>query len=174
MRAEKTQILNDVGNMLSGSEYIFMCTYKGLKVKEISELRKLLAQQKAICKVLKNRIVRKAAEQKGIAGLSDLKIAGDTAFIFGKGDASQVAKVIVGFAKTHQPLSPKMGLLDGALIKAEDVKAVSEMPPLNVLRAQLLGLLQAPGRNLVTILNTKASEIVNVLNAFKNKLEENK
>ncbi len=174
MRTEKIQILKDIGDMIGTADYVFMCTYNGLKVKQFSEFRRILSQHKATCRVLKNRLVRKAAEERGIKELAGLKIAGDTAFVFGKGDAGAVAKALLAFAKSHQPLAAKKGYIDGSLLSDSEVKAVSELPPLNVMRSQLLGLLQAPTRNLVTILNMKSSEIVNVLNAYKNKLEENK
>lgn len=174
MRAEKIQILKDVSEIVAGSDYLFMCTYKGLKVKEFAELRKSLASHSATCRVFKNRIVQKAAEQAGMKELAAIKLTGDTAFVFGKGDAGSVAKALLAFAKTHQALGAKFGVVGGDLLSAEDVKVLSELPGKDVLRAQLLGLLQAPAANLVSILNMKASEIVNVLNSYKNKLEENK
>ena len=175
MRAEKTQLLKDIGQMVGDSDYLFMFTYKGLKVKQISELRKSLSKHNATCKVLKNRLVKKAAESIGIKKISELSLTGDTAFIFGRGDAGPVAKVLLTFSKTHEALSAKNAYIGGELLGAKDVKLISELPSLEVLRAQLLGLLLAPSRNLVTILNVKASEIVNVINSYKDKLEkENK
>lgn len=171
MRAEKTQIVDDIAGMLGGAKFIFMLSYKGLKVKDISEFRRVLSKNRAECKVLKNRLVRKAASNLGIEALGNLKLSGDTAFVFGQGDAGGTAKAIMDFVKTHESVAPKAGFMDCKIMTAEDIRIVSELPPIEVLRAQLLGLLLAPARNLVTVLNAKASEIVNVLNAYKNKLE---
>ena len=172
MRVEKLQLLNEIGNTLEKSDYVFLMSYKGLTVKDFSELRDSLSKHNAECQVLKNRLIRKAAEQKGIKGLSELKIVGDTAVVSGKGDAGAVAKALLGFAKTHEPVKAKAGYLEGAILGKNDVAALADLPSREVLRAQLLGVLLAPSRNLVTILDMKATEIVNLINAFKDKKEK--
>ncbi|MFZ2658141.1 MAG: 50S ribosomal protein L10 [Victivallales bacterium] len=171
MRIEKVQLLNEIGNMLEKSDYVFLITFKGLNVADFSELRGSLGKHNAECHVLKNRMIRKAAEAKGIKGLSELKFVGDTAVVSGKGDAGPVAKALMVFAKAHEQVSAKAGYLEGAVVSKGDISAIASLPTREVLRAQLLGVLLAPSRNLVTLLNVKASEIVNVLNAFKNKKE---
>ena len=172
MRVEKIQLLNEIGNTLEKSDYVFLMSYKGLTVRDFSELRDSLSKHNAECHVLKNRLIKKAAEQKGIKGLSELKIVGDTAVVSGKGDAGAVAKTLLGFAKTHEPVKAKAGYLEGAVLGKSDVAALADLPPREVLRAQLLGVLLAPSRNLVTILDMKATEIVNLINAFKDKKEK--
>ncbi|HCE44183.1 MAG TPA: 50S ribosomal protein L10 [Lentisphaeria bacterium] len=172
MRIEKIQLLNEIGNTLEKADYVFFITYKGLTVSHFSELRDSLGKLKAECHVLKNRMIKKAAEKKGIKGLSELKLVGDTAVVSGKGDAGPVAKALMLFAKAHDQVSTKSGYLEGAMVSKGDVSAIASLPSREVLRAQLLGVLLAPSRNLVTLLNVKASEIVNVLNAFKDKKEK--
>ncbi len=171
MRSDKIQLVEDISKIISSSDYLFMCSYKGLKVKDMSELRKNLSGSKAECKVLKNRLIKKAAEQLGLKDLAGIKLTGDTAVIFGKGDAGKTAKSICEFSKKFEHFVPKTGFFDGTVIDKSGIKAVSELPPVEVLRAMLLGVLSSPARNLVTILNAKASEIVNVINSYKNKLE---
>lgn len=171
MRNDKLQLVEDISRIISTSDYLFMCSYKGLKVKDMSELRKSLAGAKAECKVLKNRLLKKAAEQLGLKELGAVKLTGDTAVIFGKGDVGKAAKTICDFSKKFEIFVPKMGFFDGTIIDKSGIKAVSELPSIEVLRAMLLVALSSPARNLVTILNTKASEIVNVINSYKNKLE---
>ncbi len=172
MRVEKVQLLNEIGNTLEKSDYVFLITYKGLKVSDFSELRGALGKFSAECHVLKNRMIRKAAEQKGIKGLSELKLVGDTALVSGKGDAGPVAKALMVYSKAHEQVSPKAGYLEGSVMSKGDISALASLPTRDVLRAQLLGVLIAPSRNLVSLLNVKASEIVNVLNAFKDKKEK--
>ncbi|HBC87942.1 MAG TPA: 50S ribosomal protein L10 [Lentisphaeria bacterium] len=172
MRVEKVQLLNEIGNTLEKSDYIFLITYKGLKVSDFSELRGSLGKFNAECHVLKNRMIRKAAEKKGIKGLSELKLTGDTALVSGKGDAGPVAKALMVYSKAHEQVSPKAGYLEGAMVSKGDITAIASLPSRDALRSQLLGVLLAPSRNLVTILNVKASEIVNVLNAYKDKKEK--
>ena len=91
--------------------------------------------------------------------------------VSGTGDPGTVAKIIAEFTKTNSQLAAKGGYLEGALLSDTDVKAIASLPPKEVIYAQLLGLLQAPSRNLVSLLNNKAASILNVLNAYKDKLD---
>ena len=124
--------------------------------------------------MLKNRFINKMAELNGIDALAAFKLSGDTAMISGKGDAGPVAKAIKAFsAETKGVLSAKGGYFDGAVLEPQQVIAIADLPGKDALRAQLLGLLVAVPTGLVRVLNAKASSIVNVINAYKNKLEEN-
>lgn len=173
MRPERIQIGKDIGAMLTGSEYLYFVTYKGLKVKDMDQFRTKLAAVGAECHVLKNRVVRKVAELNGLEKLAAQRIAGDTAVVMGSGDVGAVAKVIDDFSNdTKGVVSAKCGYYDGAMLSAAEVKAFAGLPSKDVMRAQLLGLLAAVPTGLVRVLNAKASSIVNVINAYKNKLEE--
>lgn len=173
MRAEKVQLANDIGKLLAGSSFAYFVSYKGLKVKEINAFRNSLAKNGAECHVLKNRLIRKVAELNGMAPLANYKIVGDTAVVLGKGDPGIAAKVIDDFVKsTKGVMSAKCGYYEGAMLTDGDVKAIAALPSKDVLRAQLLGLLLAAPTNLVSVLNAKAASILNVINAYKNKLEQ--
>jgi len=174
MRQERIQLGQDVAALLTGSDYLFFVTYKGLKVKDVDSFKKQLAPLGAECHVLKNRFIRKMAELNGMTALAEFKLTGDTAMISGKGDAGPVAKAIKAFSsETKGILSAKGGYFDGELLDAQQVIAIADLPGKDALRAQLLGLLVAVPTGLVRVLNAKASSIVNVINAYKNKLEEN-
>ena len=173
MRAEKVQMVNDIGELLNNTDYIFLISYKGLSVENFAELRIKLGECQSKCQVLKNRLIRKAAELHGPSLITDIPLTGDTAIITGEGDSSTVAKVINQFSKSHEAVASKGGYLEGQLIVEEDVKELAALPSRDILYSQLIGVIQAPARNLVSTLNNKVSSIVNVLNAFKNKLEDN-
>ena len=173
MRAEKVQLVNDIGAIMKESDFLFLITYKGLNVSEFSELRNRLAEQNADCCVLKNRLIRKAAEISGFDDIAKIELKGDTALVSGKGDPGVVAKVISTFGKEYESVAPKNGYLDGSVLSSDDVMAIAELPSREVLLSQLVGVVQAPARNFVSVLNTKATEIMNLLNAYKNKLEGN-
>jgi len=174
MRQERIQLGQDVAALLTGSDYLFFVTYKGLKVKDVDSFKKQLAPLGAECHVLKNRFINKMAELNGLDDLAQFKLSGDTAMISGKGDAGPVAKAIKAFsAETKGVLSAKGGYFDGAVLEPQQVIAIADLPGKDALRAQLLGLLVAVPTGLVRVLNAKASSIVNVINAYKNKLEEN-
>jgi large subunit ribosomal protein L10 len=171
MRIEKTLLVESIGQMIEDSSFLFFVSYKGLNVKNFSALRDQLAEKDADCRVLKNRLIRKAAELKGIDALKDFDLKDDTAMIFGSGDASATAKVISEFFKKHSEVEAKGGYMEGSVLDVESVNAIATLPSREVLLSQLIGVIQAPAVNLVSVLNQKTSSIVNVLNAYKDKLE---
>ena len=175
MRQEKIQIGNDIAAMLTSSDFVYFVSYKGLSTAEMNKFRDKLYAAGANCHVLKNRVVRKVAELNGLEALANTKITGDTAVVVGNGDASAVAKVITEFtASTKEVLAPKCGYFEGAMLSAAEIKAIADLPSKDALRAQLLGLLNAVPTGLVRVLSAKAGSIINVINAYKNKLEEAK
>jgi len=175
MRQEKIQIGNDIAAMLTSSDFVYFVSYKGLTTAEMNAFRDKLYAAGANCHVLKNRVVRKVAELNGLDALANTKIVGDTAVVVGNGDASAVAKVITEFtASTKEVLAPKCGYFEGAMLSAAEIKAIADLPSKDALRAQLLGLLNAVPTGLVRVLSAKAGSIINVINAYKNKLEEAK
>ncbi|OGV39920.1 MAG: 50S ribosomal protein L10 [Lentisphaerae bacterium GWF2_45_14] len=174
MRAEKIQLVNDIGRMLKDSTFVFFINYRGLAVKDFTAFRDELSKHKAQCHVLKNSLVMKAAEINNMSVLASCKLANDTAFVFGNDDAGAVAKVIDEFGKKNDKLTAKSGYMEGGILSQNDVKAIAALPPKEVLQAMLLGVFQAPARNFVSVLNAKVCSIVNVINAYKNKREEAK
>ena len=171
MRIEKKQMVEEIGALMKGADFLFLISYKGLDVAAFSELRGKLAEKNAECRVLKNRLIRKAAEKEGLDVITQLDLSQDTAVVAGSGDPGEVAKVIDSFGKDFNAVAPKGGCLDGAALTSAEVKSIAALPSKEVLLSQLLGVLQAPSRNLVSVLNTKATEILNVLNAYKDKKE---
>jgi len=171
MRNEKVHLVNYIGGLLKDADYVYFVSYKGLSVKAFSEFRNQLAKNNAECHVLKNTLIRKAAELFKLEALAKNEMKESTALVSGLGDPGTVAKVIADFNKTNNQLAAKGGFLEGALLSDADVKAIASLPPKEVIYAQLLGLLQAPSRNLVSLLNNKAASILNVLNAYKDKLD---
>lgn len=172
MRSEKTYLVNMIGNALTGSDYVYFISYQGLKVKDFSALRNQLAKLDSNCHVFKNSMVKKAAELSKIDALATMELTGSTAVVFGNGDPSAVAKALVDFGKTNNVVEAKGGYFEGAKLSAAEVGDIASLPSKEVLYAQLLGVLQGPSRNLVSILNNKAASILNVLNAYKDKLEK--
>lgn len=171
MRVEKKQIVNDIGAMIEKSAYVYMISYKGLKVREFDELRSELYKLGSRCYVLKNTLVRKAAELKGMSKLAGMRVTHDTAVVIGNGDAGSVAKALSEFAKKNKAVVLKGGYIEGAVLTSADVEAIADLPPREVLLAQLLGLLQAPARNLVSLLHAKLSSVVYVLDSYRRKKE---
>ncbi|MCQ2377878.1 MAG: 50S ribosomal protein L10 [Victivallaceae bacterium] len=172
MRSEQTFLVRSIVQMISEADYCYFISYIGIPVKDFSELRNQLAGQGATCHVLKNSLIKKAAAELKIDDIDDVDLKGGTAMVFGKGDCSAIAKILKDFGRKSDKIQAKGGYLDGAILKSADVTALADLPAKPVLQAMLLGVLNAPARNLVTVLNAKAASIVNVINAYKNKVEK--
>jgi large subunit ribosomal protein L10 len=170
MRIEKQYLVASIVDAVKNSDYVYFVSYAGLTVKSFSELRNQLAAAGACCQVQKNTLIKKAADQLELE-LEAIDLTASTAMVFGKGDCSAVAKLLVEFGKKQEQVKAKGGYMDGAVLSAAEVGALADLPAKPVLQAMLLGVLQAPARNLVTVLNAKVSSIVNVVNAYKDKLE---
>lgn len=171
MRSEKTHLVNYIGGLLKDSDYVYFVSYKGLDVVAFSNFRNQLADNNAQCHVLKNRMIKKAAELFDIDALAEFELKDSTALISGTGDPGAVAKVITEFGEKNKAVAAKGGYFEGAALSVSDVADIASLPPKEVLQAQLLGVLQAPARDFVCLLNAKAATILNVLNAYKDKLE---
>lgn len=173
MRYEKTQMVNDISNLLMNSEYIYVISYKGLSVSAFTDFRKKLNEHEAQCHVCKNTLIKKAIELNKLEKWNTQKFKDDTALVTGNGDPSETAKLISLFAKDFEAVSPKGGIVEGDYLESDDVKSLASLPSKDVLYSQLLGVLQGPQKNFVTALNSAVSGIVNVINSYKNKKEEN-
>ena len=172
MRSEKRHVVESIAQMIDGSDYCYFVTYAGLKVKAFETLRNDLAKQNARCHVLKNSLIRKAAAELKIDALDALDLTKSTAMVYGKGDCGAVAKSIAEFSKKNEQVQTKGGYVEAAFLSAADVAAIADLPPREVMLAMLLGLIQAPARNLVSVINQGVAQIVNVTNAYKEKLEK--
>ena len=170
MRIEKQYLVASIVDAVKNSDYVYFVSYAGLTVKSFSELRNQLAAAGAFCQVQKNTLIKKAADQLELE-LEAIDLTASTAMVFGKGDCSAVAKLLVEFGKKQEQVKAKGGYMDGAVLSSAEVGALADLPAKPVLQAMLLGVLEAPARNLVTVLNAKAASIVNVVNAYKDKLE---
>ena len=170
MRIEKQFLVASIVDAVKNSDYVYFVSYAGLTVKSFSELRNQLADAGAKCTVQKNTLIKKAADQLELE-LEAIDLTASTAMVYGQGDCSAVAKLLVEFGKKQEQVKAKGGYMDGAVLSSAEVGALADLPAKPVLQAMLLGVLQAPARNLVTVLNAKVASIVNVVNAYKDKLE---
>ena len=164
MRAEKQYLISEVEVHLKKSDYVILANFTGVSVADTAALRKKLAAEKAEFHVVKNSSLRVAAKALGLPELSD-SLTGPTAIVVGGNNSPGVAKVLKAFFKEKQKLQVKSAVLGKKLISATDVDALAELPSLDALRAQLLGLLNQPAGMFVRVLNAVPSGLVNVLQA---------
>jgi large subunit ribosomal protein L10 len=142
-RPEKVATVEEIKEKLEGARAAVLTEYRGLKVSELADLRASLRAADAEYKVYKNTLARRAAEDAGLAELVSL-LEGPTAITFVNGDAVAVAKALRDYSKTNAHLVVKGGVLGARIIQPEDVTALADIEPREVLLAKLAGGFQAP------------------------------
>jgi large subunit ribosomal protein L10 len=142
-RPEKVAVVDEVRDKLAGADAALLTEYRGLTVKQLAELRRQLRPAGGEYKVYKNTLVRFAAREV-VEDRLDPLLTGPTAITFVRGDAAAVAKLLRDYARGHQALVVKGGLLGDKVVTAKDVEALADLPSRDVLLAQLAGAFQAP------------------------------
>jgi large subunit ribosomal protein L10 len=167
MRAEKQFISSEYIARLNSSPFFIVVDYTGLRVGPMTELRKRLHKAGAEIHVVKNTIFRVAAKEAGV----DLggALAGQVAVVTGQKDVSAAAKVLKTFASEFERPKTRFGFLNNQRLEPAAIQELAELPPLEVLRGKLLGLLNTPATRLVALLNTPASQLARVLQAKADK-----
>ena len=169
MRAEKKLLTNEYVARLNASPFFIVCGYQGLKVAHLSELRKRLRQAGAEIHVVKNTVFSVAAKEAGIDINGSL--AGQVAVVTGQKDISAAAKTVKNFAAEFDKLKLKFGYMGSQRLDEASIVALADLPSLDVLRAKLLGLFNAPATKLATLINTPATMLAQVIKAKAEKGE---
>lgn len=164
MRAEKQFISNEYVARLNASPFFIVVDYTGLKVGPITELRKRLVKAGAEIHVVKNSIFRLAAKEAGVADLGPT-LTGQIAVVTGQRDVSAAAKIVKSFHAEFDKPKVKFGYLNSQRLEAATIAVLADLPPIEVLRSKLLGLLNTPATSLVRLLNTPANQLARVLQA---------
>jgi len=171
MRAEKQILTKEYVARLNASPFFIVVDYKGLKVAHLTELRKRLRLAGAEIHVVKNSTFRIAAKEAGVADLNGA-LTGQLAVVTGQKDISAAAKAVKNFGAEFDKLKVKFGYLDNQRLEQAAILALADLPSLDVLRAKLLGLLNAPATKLVVMLNTPATQLARVIKAKAEKAEK--
>lgn len=169
MRAEKKFLSEEVGRHLSKSDYLFIASYTKATVPDINTLRVQLRKEQAEFHVVKNSALRAAARDANLPEIAGL--VGQNAIIVGGKNPSAVAKIVREFFKSTQKMQVKAGVMGGKALAAADVEMLADLPPLEVVRAQLLGLFQVPSQQFVRLLAAAPASLLNVMQAKVRKEE---
>lgn len=169
----KSVVISDVREKILKSKAIFITEYKGLKVGELTNLRRELRAKNGDVKIVKNTLFLLAA--KGIIPKLDEKVFnGATAVMFAYGEPSLVAKQIVGFSKNNPFLIIKGAILENDFILPDRVEFLSTLPEKEVLLSMLINALSSPISCFSNAISSPISGLINVLNAIKqNKINKN-
>ncbi len=153
VREQKQQVVSEIAEKLRESKSTIVVDYRGLNVAAVTELRKQLREANVDFKVYKNSMTRRATAEVELTQLDEV-LVGPNAIAFSNDDVIAPAKIINEFAKKHEALEIKAGVIEGQVSSVEDVKALAELPSRDGLLSMLLSVLQAPVRNFA--LATKA------------------
>lgn len=166
-RARKKEFLEQYKGYLSQAQGVILVTFQGLSVPEMETLRKKLKEQGAVFMVVKNTLLRIALQESEYPLPENGVLEGPTAAVFALEDPVAAAKAVVDFIKEHEEqISIKAGFLERRVITAEAVRQLAQLPPLPVLRAQLIGLILAPATKLVQVLYEPGRRVAGVLKAY--------
>ncbi|HWX19424.1 MAG TPA: 50S ribosomal protein L10 [Candidatus Binatia bacterium] len=171
MRPEKQYLTKEYLARLNASPFFIVVDYKGLNVGHMTELRKRLTKAGAEVHVVKNSVFRLAAKEAGVGDLNGA-LAGQLAVVTGKRDISTAAKVVKSFGAEFDRLKVYFGYLNNQRLEQPALMTLADLPSMEVLRGQLLGVFMAPASKLVRLLNTPASQMARVLKARQDKLGE--
>jgi large subunit ribosomal protein L10 len=166
LKAEKERIVEELTERLKSTPTLFVADYRGLSVTEIDELRTQVIQHGARFTVVKNTLTKRAAEAAGADALLAL-LDGPTAiaFIEADGDLVAVAKALADSARTTRVLAIRGGILDGTPIGEEDVKNLATLPPLDVLRGQVIGAITSPLMTVVGLISAPVRDLIGLIDA---------
>ena len=165
MKAEKEYIIAEILERINSSPFLLVTDYAGMDVPQFAELRNRLREAGAVYHVAKNSFVKRATTEAGYPEGIGEALGGQTAVVTGESDVCAAAKVIKTFRKEFEKPEIKGGVLDGELLDVAQVEALADLPPMDVLRAQLLGVLTSPARELVTVLNEPGASLARLFQA---------
>jgi large subunit ribosomal protein L10 len=170
-REKKEELIQNYIEELNLSQAVIITSYRGLKVSQVEQLRKKIRDAEGSFAVVKNTLAARALQEVGLPVADDLLI-GPVGIGFCHNNVSGVAKTITDYAKQNELLVIKGGILGPRVIDGEAVKNLANLPSLEVLRAQLLGLINAPASRLAGVVAGGVRQLVNVVNAYAEKDSE--
>jgi large subunit ribosomal protein L10 len=165
-KEDKERVVAELTEKLRTAETLFVADYRGLTMPQIDSLRGKLIENGARLSVVKNTLTRRAAEAAGAdALLALLEGPSAIAFIEADGDMVAVAKALADSARETKVLEIRGGVMQGREISASDVEELAKLPPLDVLRGQVLGAIIAPLSSIAALLNAPLQNLYGLLDA---------
>jgi large subunit ribosomal protein L10 len=162
---EKVDVVKELSVKIKAAKAIVLADYRGLTVEQDTELRNALRKAGVEYKVVKNTLTRFAAKENGLGGL-DSFLNGPTAMAISSTDLIAPAKVLAEYAKKYEKLELKVGVVEGKIINVDEIKALAELPPREVLISRVLAGFNAPITGFVNVLNANLTGLVCALNAI--------
>ncbi len=167
-KERKEEMLATYADWLKKSEAVILVEYTGVKMKDLDNIRTKIRDVGGEFHVLKNTLARRAFADNGMSFPEDF-LEKSTAVSFAFSDPASTAKALNDATKGNEFVKVKGGFMSGQVLTASQVKALADMPPLPVVRAQLLAVLQAPAGKLVRTLAEPGRSLAAVIQAFLDK-----
>lgn len=168
---QKAKAIHQLKDELGKAPAVYFVNYERLNAAQITKLRREFRDANSQFHVVKNTLTRIAAEQNEKGNLATY-LKGPTAMIVCKNDMVKPAKILSDFAKANDTVKIKGGVVEGQIISADDVKKMADIPPREVLIAQLLGSMQSPVSGFVGTLSGVLRNMVTVLDAIAKEKEK--
>ena len=173
LKTDKERIVEELAAELGSAETLIVADYRGLTNKQLEALRDQLLPHGARFRIVKNTLTRRAAEQAGADALL-VMLEGPTAiaFIESSGDPAAVAKALAATAKETNVLTLRGGMLEGKSLTGEEVDRLATLPPIDILRGQLVGAIVAPMTQLLALVSAPLRDLHGLIDARIAQLEE--
>ena len=166
----KKKVVDEIKEKIDSSQGIVLVDYRGLNVEEVTELRKKYREAGVDYKVYKNSMMKFAFKNAGLEKFTEY-LTGPSAIAFGLEDPVSPAKIADEFAKDHEQLKIKAGIVEGEVIDVDGVKNLASLPSREVLIAQVLRAFNGPISGFANVLQGNVRNLVYALNAIKDKKE---
>jgi large subunit ribosomal protein L10 len=173
LKTDKERIVEELAAELGSADTLIVADYRGLTNKQLEALRDQLIPHGARFRIVKNTLTRRAAEQAGAEALL-VMLEGPTAiaFIESSGDPAAVAKALAATGRETNVLALRGGILEGKTLSGDDVQQLAKLPPVDVLRGQLVGAIVAPLDQLLGLVSAPLRDLHGLLEARIRQLEE--
>ncbi|MBF0282990.1 MAG: 50S ribosomal protein L10 [Magnetococcales bacterium] len=169
-KEKKVEVIEDVRKGFEEAGIVIATHYRGLKVSQITQLRRKIRDAGGEFKVIKNTLAHRASRGTQFEALTEL-LTGPTGIIFSK-DPATPAKALMEFTKTNPQLVVRGGVLGGKLLDASGIEQLSKLPSREVLLGQMLSVFNGPIRGFVTVLHAVPSGFVRALDQIRQSKEE--
>lgn len=164
-KEKKDELVAQYKDLIEQSDALILTEYKGMAVTDMENLRSKVREADGAFYVTKNTLLKLALEESGATVPEEL-LTGQVATGFALGEAPSLAKVLVDYADKAENLAIRGGVMEMEVLSQEQVESLAKLPTLEELQAQIIGLISAPARNLVTTITNGVRQVVNVVDAY--------
>ncbi len=170
-KEKKTEVVKNLVDKFNTAKSVVFTDYQGLTVTEIQELREEMRKEGSEYIVAKNTLIKKALDDSNLKDLKIARMSGPVGVAFGLEDEVAPARIVYGFAKKHEALEIRDGVLESEVVDGAKITALAQLPSRDGLLAQVVGSIKAPVSGFVSVLSGNLRGLVCALNAIKESKE---